>query len=84
MTQGPLPYYKCDKQELVHDTARGTDILRTVHESDNSADISYAEYKKMLIKSVKDILEILDYDVEQELLSKKLLTNSSYFQRKQK
>lgn len=45
-------YYKCDKQEIVHDTVRNKDVLRIVHESDNAADISYAEYKDMLIKSV--------------------------------
>jgi DNA polymerase I len=75
----PLTYYKCDKQELVYDSTKGKNILRTVHESDNPADISYAEYKEMLIKSVKDILEILGYNIEQELLSKKWLVKSSYF-----
>jgi hypothetical protein len=43
---------------------------------------NYSEYKEMLIKSVRDILEIWDYDIEQELLSKKLLINSDYFKRK--
>lgn len=76
-----LIYYKCDKQELVYDTARGKNVLRTVRESDDPSDISYAEYKEMLIKSVKDILEILDYDIERELSSKKLLVNSNYFKR---
>src|SRR6185437_6749665 len=65
-----LVYYKCDKQELVYDSASDKNVLRIVHESDNVADISYAEYKDMLIKSVKDILEILGYNIERDLLSK--------------
>jgi hypothetical protein len=35
------------------------DMLLTVHESDNAADISYAEYKKMLMNGVESILDIL-------------------------
>ena len=77
-----LIYYKCDKQELVYDTARGKNVSRIVHESDNPADISYAEYKEMLIKSVKDILEILGHNVEKELLSRTPLMHSKYFRRK--
>jgi hypothetical protein len=46
--------------------------------SENQDDISYAEYKKMLMNSVKDVLEILGYDAEKELLSKKQLINSNY------
>jgi hypothetical protein len=53
-----------------------------VHESD-PADISYAEYKKMLVNSVEVILEILGYDFEKNLLSKPQLVNSSYFERRE-
>ncbi|MGC1931804.1 MAG: hypothetical protein WA667_22780 [Candidatus Nitrosopolaris sp.] len=51
-----LVYYKCDKQHLVYDITLGKDMMKKVHESDNIEDISYAEYKDMLIKSFKDIL----------------------------
>ncbi len=76
-----LVYYKCDKQELVHDPIMNKDMLQTVHESDNPADISYVEYKKMLMNAVENILEILGYAVEKDLLSKPQLVNSSYFKR---
>ena len=55
--------------------------MRTARESDNQDDISYAEYKKMLMNSVKHVLAILGYDVEKELLSKGQLVNSIYFRR---
>ena len=31
-------YYKCDKQEIIHDPVRNKDMLRMDHESDNAAD----------------------------------------------
>ena len=31
-----------------------------------TADISYIKYKEMLIKSVKDIIEILGYNIEND------------------
>jgi hypothetical protein len=77
-----LVYYKCDKQELIHDPVRNKDVLRMVHESDNAADISYAEYKDILVKSVKDVLDILGYDIEKELLSKRQLIHSGYIRRR--
>ncbi|MFZ0220532.1 MAG: hypothetical protein WAM42_02415 [Candidatus Nitrosopolaris sp.] len=76
-----LVYYKCDTQQPVYDVTSKQHKLRTVHESENQDDISYAEYKKMLMNSVKDVLEILGYDVEKELLGKKQLINSIYFRR---
>jgi hypothetical protein len=76
-----LVYYKCDMQQPVYDVKRKQNILRTVHESENQHDISYAEYKKMLMNSVKEILEILGCDAEKELLSKGQLVNSIYFRR---
>ena len=74
-----LVYYKCDKQEIVHDPVRNKDISRRVHDSDNAADISYAEYTDILAKSIKDVLDILGYNVEKELLNKRQLIHSSYF-----
>jgi hypothetical protein len=38
--------------------------LQIFSESDYSNDISYAKYKEMLINAIKDILEILGYDIE--------------------
>jgi DNA polymerase elongation subunit (family B) len=77
-----LVYYKCNKQEPVHDPVTNEDILKTVQESENAADISYSEYKDMLVNSVEDVLDILGYDVEKDLLSKPQLVNSSYFKRR--
>ncbi len=71
-----LTYYKCDKQELTHDT-RGKEKTRTVSESDDPDDISYAKYKEMLLNSVNDVIEILGYSVEKDLLSKKKFSDSS-------
>jgi hypothetical protein len=76
-----LVYYKCDTQQPVYDVKSKQNILRTVHESGTQDDISYAEYKKMLMNSVEDILEILGYDAEKELLGKKELINSIYLRR---
>jgi hypothetical protein len=76
-----LVYYKCDLQTPVYDVRSKQNILRTVHESENQEDISYAEYKKMLMNSVKDVLEILGYDIEKELLGKRQLMHSNYFRR---
>lgn len=75
-----LVYYKSDVKRLVNDPNNKQQTLQIFSESDNSNDISYAKYKEMLINAVKDILEILGYDVEKELLaSKKRLLDSSYF-----
>lgn len=63
-------YYKCDKQELAYDSF-GKEKTRTVSESDSPADISFAKYKEMLLNSVKDVIEILGYSIEKDLLSKK-------------
>ena len=67
-----LVYYKCDKQEVVKDH-HGNYQTKRVSESDNPADISYAKYKEMLINSVKDVIEILGYNIEQDLITKKRL-----------
>jgi hypothetical protein len=76
-----LVYYKCDTQQPVYDVKSKEHKLRTVHESENQDDISYAEYKKMLMNSVKDVLEILGYNADKELLGKKQLISSNYFRR---
>ena len=41
-------------RSYTYDTARGKNVSRIVHESDNPADIRYAEYKEMLIKASRD------------------------------
>ncbi len=74
-------YYKCDLQQSVYDVKSKQDALKTVHESENQVDISYVEYKKMLMNSVKDVLEILGYDAEKEMLTKGQLAISIYFRR---
>jgi DNA polymerase elongation subunit (family B) len=65
-----LVYYKCYKQEVIKDNLGNYKIIR-INESDNPADISYARYKEMFISSVKDVIEILGYDIEQDLFPKK-------------
>jgi len=76
-----LVYYKCDMQQPVCDVKSKQHTLRIVHESESQDDISYAEYKKMLMNSVKDVLEILGFDAEKELRGKKQLVDSIYFMR---
>jgi hypothetical protein len=75
-------YYKRDKHELAHDPVRNKDVLRMAYESDNAADISYAEYKDMPVKSVKDVLDILGYDIEKELRNKRQLIHNGYIRRR--
>ena len=69
-----LVYYKCDKQEVVKDNL-GNYQTKRVSESDNPADISYAKYKEMLVNCVKDVIEILGYDIEQDFFPKKRLAD---------
>jgi len=59
-------------------------MRRILYESDNPKDISYAKYREMLLSEyVKDILEILSYDIENDLMTskKKKLMDSKLFQR---
>jgi hypothetical protein len=78
-----LVYYKSNIKQLVYDSKTKHELLKIVYESDNPIDISYAKYKEMLLNAVKDILEILGYDIEKDLLpSKKKLRDSSYFKGK--
>lgn len=75
-----LVYYKSDIEKSVYNPKTKQEILQVIPESDISQDISYAKYKEMLINAVKDILEILGYDIEKDLLApKKRLLDSSYF-----
>ena len=57
-----LFYYKCS-------------IGETTYDSENPQDISYTEYKKMLINSIKDVLQILGYDIDNDLLLDKNTAN---------
>jgi DNA polymerase family B/Primase X len=50
-----LVYYKCNTGEITYD-------------SENPQEISYTEYKKMLINSIRDVLQILGYDIDNDLL----------------
>lgn len=67
-----LVYYECDKLVSIRDQS-GKQRTRTVGESDDPNDISYAKYKKRLISAVKDVIEILGYSVEKDLLAKRKL-----------
>jgi hypothetical protein len=69
------------RDNWIFDVKSKQDALRTVHESENRDDISYVQYKNLLMNSVKDVLELLGYDVEKELVSNKQLVNSIYFRR---
>ncbi|HEX5186450.1 MAG TPA: DNA polymerase domain-containing protein, partial [Nitrososphaeraceae archaeon] len=71
-----LPYYKCDKLIRVCDQP-GKQRIKTVGESDDPDDISYAKYKEMFINAVKDVIEILGYSVEKDLLAKRKLLYGS-------
>jgi DNA polymerase elongation subunit (family B) len=68
-----LTYYKADKQITIDDVS-GKTRTRTVGESDDPADISYAKYKTMLINAVKDVIKILGYDPDTDLSSKRKLS----------
>lgn len=67
-----LTYYRSDKQIIFYDKS-GKQLTRTVGESDDPADISYAKYKEMFINSVKNVIKILGYSVEKDLLDKRKL-----------
>jgi len=67
-----LVYYKCDKRITYIDQS-GQERTKTVGESIDPNDISYAKYKEMLINTVKDVIEILGYSVEKDLLAKRKL-----------
>ena len=69
-----LIYYKCDKQEVAKDH-QGNYQTKRASESDNPADISYAKYKDMFVNCVKDVIEILGFDIEQDLFPKKRLAD---------
>jgi hypothetical protein len=45
-----LVYYKCDKSDIAYDSNKNEQhILKRICESENPQDISYVEYRKMLI-----------------------------------
>jgi DNA polymerase elongation subunit (family B) len=67
-----LVYYKCNKQEKMT-VIEGKQKVRSISESDDPNDISYAKYKEMLINIIKDVVEILGYSVEKDLLTKRRL-----------
>jgi hypothetical protein len=77
-----LVYYKCDISETVYDSKKKKQgVPKRIYESENPQDISYAEYKKMFINSIRDVLQILGYDIEEVLLlghKTQLAQGSSY------
>ena len=76
-------YYKSDIKRPTNDSRNKQQVLQIATESDNPNDISYAKYKEMFVNAVKDILEILGYDIEKDLLKcKRKLIDSSYFKGK--
>ena len=49
----------------------------------NFKDISFAKYEEILVNAVKDILEILGYNIDNDLLLfKNKINRYSYFKRK--
>ena len=75
-----LVYYKTHYEELDYQPDTGQHHRRVRLETDNPDDISYAKYREMPLNSVKDIVEILGYDVN--CLSdacRKRLKDSNYF-----
>jgi hypothetical protein len=76
----PLEYYKSYHEESVYEPSTGKYNKRIRLESDDPYDISYAKYKEMLLNSVKDVIEILGYDIEDLLdVGKKRIKDSVYF-----
>jgi hypothetical protein len=73
-----LTYYKSDKQIILHDKS-GKQRTKTIRESDDPADISYAKYKEMFINSIKNVIEILGYSVDKDLLAKKKFLQGTLF-----
>ena len=80
ITKTRLTYFKSNVEELVHKTTGETShYIRVFSDSDNPMDISYTKYKELLLNSIRDILEILRYDVERELLKSRMkLCDSVY------
>jgi len=67
-------------EKTVYDPKTKQQVLQVFSESDSPNDISYAKYIEMLLTAVKDILEILGYNIEKDLLiPKNKLMDSSYF-----
>ena len=77
-----LVYYKTHREEIAFEPATGKHRRKILLESDNPVDISYAEYKKMLLNSVKDVVGILGYDIDQLTnTNEKWVKESVYFRK---
>ena len=50
-------------------------IIKRDSELDYHEDVNYAKYKEMLKNFLKDVIEILCYDIGQDLNPKKRLSN---------
>jgi hypothetical protein len=61
-----LVYYKSDISENVFDSNRKEQHVLRINDLENPQEISYAEYKKMFINSIRDVLQILGYDIEKD------------------
>ncbi len=77
-----LVYYKTHREEIAFEPATGKRRKKILLESDDPDDISYAEYKKMMLNSVKDVVRILGYDIDHLTdTGKKWVKESVYFRR---
>ena len=75
-----LVYYKTDIAESFYDPNTRQMTHLKILESDNSKDVCYSRYKELLLNSVKDVLEILGYDLQKDLhYEKRRLKDSVYF-----
>jgi DNA polymerase family B len=75
-----LIYYKTEIVDSFCDPGTRQMTQLKILESDNPNDICYSRYKDLLLNSVKDILEILGYDIDKDLFCvKRRLKDSVYF-----
>lgn len=74
-----LIYYKTEIEGSVYDPDTRQTIQLKILESDNPNDICYSRYKDLLLNSVKDVLEILGYDIEREVFCEKRRLKDSIY-----
>ena len=75
-----LVYYKSYHEELIYESSTGKCNKRIHLESDDPDDIHYAKYREMLLNSIRDVVGILGYDIENLFdTDKKRIKDSVYF-----
>ena len=72
-----LVYYRCNLKKQLYDAKSKMLVTKTIHESCHPKDISYEKYEEMLLRSVKDVIDILGYNFEDILERIKKGENSS-------